>query len=46
MQKPDLKNGHSEKWTFKTGGIIQASPWIGDGVVYISSFDGFVYALK
>jgi len=36
----------SEKWTFKTGGIIQASPWIGDGVVYISSFDGFVYALQ
>ncbi len=41
----DAKTG-SEKWTFKTGGIIQASPWIGDGVVYISSFDGFVYALK
>ncbi len=36
----------NDKWKFKTGGIIQASPWIEDGVVYISSFDGCVYALK
>ena len=40
----DAKTG-AEKWKFKTGGIVDASPWIEDGIVYISSHDGFVYAL-
>ena len=35
-----------EKWKFKTGGVVLSSPWIGDGVVYIASHDGFVYALN
>ncbi|HHH75925.1 MAG TPA: hypothetical protein ENL03_02735 [Phycisphaerae bacterium] len=41
----DCKNG-DEKWKFKTGGVVFASPWIGDGIVYVASQDGFVYALK
>jgi outer membrane protein assembly factor BamB len=35
-----------EKWKFKTGGAVLSSPWIGDGVVYVASHDGFVYALN
>jgi eukaryotic-like serine/threonine-protein kinase len=33
------------KWTFKTGGPIVASPAIADGVVYITSLDGRLYAI-
>jgi outer membrane protein assembly factor BamB len=35
-----------ERWQFKTGGKIFASPWIADGLVYIASQDGCVYALE
>jgi outer membrane protein assembly factor BamB len=35
-----------ERWKFKTGDKIFSSPWIGDGVVYIASHDGCVYALQ
>ena len=41
----DCKDG-AEKWKFKTGGVVFASPWVADGVVYVASQDGFVYALK
>jgi outer membrane protein assembly factor BamB len=34
------------KWTFKTGGPIVASPAVVDGVVYIPSMDGFLYAIE
>jgi len=33
------------KWTFKTGGPIVASPVIADGVVYIASWDTYLYAV-
>ena len=33
------------KWSFKTGGPIVASPAIADGVVYIGSMDGYLYAI-
>jgi len=32
-------------WTFHTGGPIVASPVVADGVVYIASLDGYLYAL-
>ena len=33
------------KWSFATGGPIVTSPAIVDGVVYIASLDGFLYAV-
>src|SRR5436309_11870262 len=33
------------KWTFKTGGAIVASPVIADGIVYIASLDGHIFAI-
>jgi eukaryotic-like serine/threonine-protein kinase len=33
------------KWAFHTGGPIVASAAITDGVVYITSMDGHVYAI-
>jgi outer membrane protein assembly factor BamB len=33
------------KWTFKTGGPIVGSAVVSGGVVYIGSFDGFLYAV-
>jgi eukaryotic-like serine/threonine-protein kinase len=33
------------KWAFHTGGPIVASPAVSDGVVYIASMDGHVYAI-
>ena len=33
-------------WNFSTGGSIKASPAISDGVVYITSYDDYVYALN
>ena len=33
------------KWAFKTGGPIVASPAVADGVIYIGSADGFLYAI-
>lgn len=41
----DLKTGKI-RWEFLTGGAIFESPYIGDGVLYIGSDDGMVYALK
>ena len=33
------------KWAFKAGGAIVSSPSIADGVVYIGSLDGHLYAI-
>jgi outer membrane protein assembly factor BamB len=33
------------KWTYKTGGVIAASPTVVAGVVYVGSWDGYEYAL-
>jgi parallel beta-helix repeat protein len=32
-------------WNFSTGDKVRSSPAISDGVVYITSYDGYVYAL-
>ena len=42
---PGPKQLNSVKWTFKTGGPIVSSPAIADGVVYIGSMDGYIYAI-
>ena len=34
------------KWTFKTGGPIVGSPAVAEGVVYIASLDGYLYAVE
>ncbi len=33
-------------WTYKTGGVIAASPTIVGGVAYVGSWDGYEYALN
>lgn len=33
------------KWRFKAKRAITSSPWVQDNVVYVSSMDGFLYAL-
>lgn len=35
-----------EKWTFKTGNAIEGAPAIAGGVVYVASFDKYLYALE
>jgi outer membrane protein assembly factor BamB len=37
---------HGIKWTFKAAGPIVTSPVIADGVVYIGSFSGHLYAIE
>ncbi len=32
-------------WNFSTGGSIRSSPALSNGVVYITSYDDYVYAL-
>ena len=32
-------------WTYKTGGMIWVDAWIAEGVVYVASDDGYLYAL-
>ena len=34
-----------ERWTFKTGDSIQGAPAVVNGVVYVPSFDKYLYAL-
>ncbi|MBI5723039.1 MAG: PQQ-binding-like beta-propeller repeat protein [Planctomycetes bacterium] len=41
----DLATGKT-KWQFKIGDRIFASPWIGDGVIYVAAHDGCVYAIE
>jgi len=33
------------QWTFTTGGIVSAAPAVANGVVYVGSQDGTIYAL-
>ncbi|MDP8226745.1 MAG: PQQ-binding-like beta-propeller repeat protein [Candidatus Celaenobacter polaris] len=33
-------------WKFDTGGEIDSSPAISDGIVYIGIEDGYLYALE
>ena len=33
------------KWTFTTGGPVHSSPAVVDGIVYVGSRDGYIYAL-
>jgi outer membrane protein assembly factor BamB len=42
---PGPKQFNGVKWSFKTGGPIVSSPAIADGVVYIASWDGYLYAI-
>jgi len=44
-ESPGPKELKGVKWAFKTGGPIVASPSIADGVVYIASWDGHLFAL-
>ncbi|MBI5722901.1 MAG: PQQ-binding-like beta-propeller repeat protein [Planctomycetes bacterium] len=41
----DLATGET-KWQFKIGDKIFASPWIGDGVIYVAAHDGCVCAIE
>jgi eukaryotic-like serine/threonine-protein kinase len=44
-QSPGPQRLGGVKWTFKAGGPIVASPAVAEGVVYIASLDGHLYAL-
>jgi len=33
-------------WSYKTGGSIWLDPWIPDGILYVASDDGTLYALE
>ena len=33
-------------WTYTTGGAVESSPVVVDGIVYVGSDDGYVYALN
>jgi len=41
----ELPNALKLRWTFKTKDMIKSSPAIGDGRVFIGSYDGHLYAL-
>jgi len=32
------------KWSYTTGGFIYSSPAVANGVIYVGSYDGTVYA--
>jgi outer membrane protein assembly factor BamB len=36
----------SSPWSFPTGHVIAASPTVVDGVVYVGSWDGYMYAIN
>lgn len=40
-----IRGGVRPVWTFRTGGSVKAQPVVYNGVVYISSFDGVLYAV-
>ncbi len=42
----EVKGAVRPVWTFRTGGSVKAQPMIYDGTVYVSSFDGTLYALS
>ena len=33
-------------WKFKTGSLIWMDPWVYEGVLYVASNDGYLYALQ
>jgi outer membrane protein assembly factor BamB len=41
----DARTGQ-EKWSFKTDGEVYSSPAVAGGVVYFSSTDGYLYAVR
>jgi eukaryotic-like serine/threonine-protein kinase len=41
----ELKNFGGVQWVFQTGGAVRSSPTIANGVLYIGSTDGFLYAI-
>jgi outer membrane protein assembly factor BamB len=43
---PSTVSGLDEAWTFTTGGAVESSPAIVNGVLYVGSDDGNVYALN
>lgn len=43
--QPDIEDEADEKWTFETDGPIWGSPTVDNGLVYLGSTDGKVYAL-
>lgn len=45
VARGDLPAAPAPKWTFEAGGGIESSPAIADGVVYVGSLDGALYAL-
>jgi len=46
LAEGSLPNQMALLWSFKTGDAIKSSPVIGNGLVYIGSSDGKVYALN
>jgi len=44
-EKPGPASFGGVKWAFKAGGAIVTSPAVADGVVYIGSLDGHLYAI-
>src|SRR5258705_1470671 len=44
--EPGPKSEPAVKWAFKTGGPVVGSPSIADGVVYIASLSGYLYAIE
>ena len=45
-EKPGPTRFGGVKWAFKAGGAIVTSPAVADGVVYIGSLDGHLYAVE
>lgn len=41
----EIKGAVRPIWTFRTGGSVKAQPVVHEGLVYVSSFDGTLYAL-
>jgi outer membrane protein assembly factor BamB len=41
----DAKTG-TEKWEFEAGDSVRSTPAVSDGVAYVGSDDGYLYALK
>jgi outer membrane protein assembly factor BamB len=33
-------------WGYKTGGMVWTDPWVAEGVLYVASDDGYLYALE
>src|SRR5665647_1838846 len=41
-----VRPSNVQKWSYTTGGIVYSSPAISNGMVYVGSYDGNVYALN